>query len=149
MVELEEYKFFAESTQKLTDRRQGLTQTYLTVNTGIFAVVAFLIKDAGLRGTAMVVTIIPLFLVGIAACIIWHRLIRRYQISIAWRHERLIEMETRIPGSYGMYTREAQHFIPGGKSQFSFSGHEFWLPRLFLLLYTTYAFGMLAWIKYS
>jgi hypothetical protein len=41
MVELEEYKFFAESTQKLTDRRQAITQTYLTVNTGIFAVVAF------------------------------------------------------------------------------------------------------------
>ena len=46
MIELEEYKFFAESTQKLTDRRQGITQTYLTVNTGIFAVGAFLIKDA-------------------------------------------------------------------------------------------------------
>lgn len=148
MVELEEYKLFAESTQKLADRRQAITQTYLTVNTGIFTVLAFLIKDAGLRGYVLGLVSVPLFLVGIAVCIVWHRMINLYKVTISWRHDRLIEMEQRISNSYRMYEREAQRFVAGTKTQFSFSRNELWLPRLFLLLYALYGLGLIVWLSY-
>jgi hypothetical protein len=45
------------------------------------------VKDAGLSGRSLVLISLPLFLVGIAACLIWYRLIRLYRLSIGWRHD--------------------------------------------------------------
>ena len=39
-----EYKLFVESTQHLSERRQAATQTYLSVNTAIFAILALLVQ---------------------------------------------------------------------------------------------------------
>lgn len=47
----DEYKLFVESAQHLSERRQAATQTYLTVNTSIFAILALLVKEAGLSGS--------------------------------------------------------------------------------------------------
>jgi hypothetical protein len=38
MDKFDEYKFFGERTQLLSERRQTATPTYLTVNMAIFAV---------------------------------------------------------------------------------------------------------------
>ena len=46
----DEYKFFAGSTQYLSERRQSAAQTYLAVNTAVFALLAFLLKNMGIGG---------------------------------------------------------------------------------------------------
>lgn len=50
MNKFDEYKFFAENTHHLSERRQATTQSYLTVNTAIFAVLVFLVKDVHFEG---------------------------------------------------------------------------------------------------
>ncbi len=140
----DEYKFFAEATQGLSDRRQAATQTYLTVNTAIFAVLAFLIKDGGFREWGLVAVTLPLFLVGGLACSIWYKIITQYRALIGWRYDQLMAMEQAVPESHQMYLKEWDDFFKPrrGKEKFGFSRLEIWLPRLFLGLYVIYGVGL-------
>ncbi|MCP4582819.1 MAG: hypothetical protein GY839_14510 [candidate division Zixibacteria bacterium] len=136
----DEYKFFAESTQFLTERRQSATQTYISVNTAIFAVLGFLIKDVGFKDGQLVLVSLALVPAGIFVCWIWHKIIKHYKALIAWRYDQLMEMENSIDGSCRMYNKEwNDHFKPiAGKETFGFSILEKWLPRIFMFLYFLY-----------
>jgi len=141
----DEYKFFAESTQHLSERRQDATKTYLTVNTAIFAVFAILIKDIGFRGWELVLVSLPLFLVGLFACFIWHKIITQYKSLIGWRYDQLMEMERSMPDCHQMYIKEWKDFFKPrqDKEKFGFSKLEVWLPRLFASLYLIYEIGLI------
>ncbi|MGD2148194.1 MAG: hypothetical protein PVH41_16000 [Anaerolineae bacterium] len=65
MSRFEEYKLFSDRVQRLSERRQLTSQTYLAVNTAVLGVMAFLIRDAGLRSWGLVAVVLPLFLVGL------------------------------------------------------------------------------------
>lgn len=145
MEKYDEYKFFAESTQYLSERRQAATKTYLSVNTAIFAVFALLVKDGGLRGANLIVVSLPLFLVGLLACWIWYKIIVQYKGLIGWRYDQLMAMEKGMKECHGMYTKEwEEHFKPiKGKEKFGFSRLEAWLPILFAGLYIIYGIGLI------
>jgi hypothetical protein len=137
-----EYKLFVESTQHLSERRQAATQTYLTVNTAIFAILALLVKEAGLKGWYLVWVSLPLFLVGALACLIWYNIITQYKALICWRYD---HMERAMSGSSHIYVKEWEEFFKAKqeKKKFGFSRLEVWLPRLFLALYLMYATGLI------
>jgi hypothetical protein len=141
MDKFEEYKLLNERAQKLSERRQTTTQTYLTINTAIFGAVAFLIKDSGLRGGALVLSVLPLFLVGIIACFIWLGIAKKLEKFLDWQYDRLREMEQAIPGNSMILTRENKEFYEPtpGKKKFSFTLQEAWLPRLLMILFSLYA----------
>ncbi len=140
MDKFEEYKLLNERAQKLSERRQTTTQTYLTINTAIFGAVAFLIKDSGLRGGALVLIVLPLFLVGILACFIWLGIAKKLEKFLDWQYDRLREMEQEIPGNSMILTRENKEFYEPtpGKKKFSFTLQEAWLPRLLMILFSLY-----------
>jgi len=141
MDKFEEYKLLTERAQKLSERRQTTTQTYLTINTAIFGAAAFLVKDSGLQGWALVLIAIPLFAVGIIACSIWLGIANKLEKFLDWQYDRLREMEQAIPGNSMILTRENKEFyepIPGRK-KFSFTLQEAWLPRLLIILFALYA----------
>jgi len=153
MDKFDEYKFFGERTQLLSERRQTATQTYLTVNTAIFAVLALLIKDIGFRGWGLVMVSLPLFLVGVLACIVWYMIIVQYKQLIGWHYEQLREIERTLSESHRIFQKEWKEFFSPrqGKERFGFSRLEVWLPRMFLGLYTIYGMGlvvatMLGWM---
>jgi hypothetical protein len=145
MDKFDEYKFFAERTLHLSDRRQTATQIYLTVNAAIFTVLAFQAKDLGIRGWPLVIVTLPLFLVGIVACFIWHRLITQYKPLINWHYEQLREIENALSESQHIFQKEWMRFYQPhqGKEKFGFSIIEVWLPRLFLALYALYGIGLI------
>ncbi len=145
MDKFDEYKFFAQVTHQLSERRQAATQTYLTVNTVISAALGFLVKDMSFRGWGLVLVSLPFFLVGVLACTIWHKIITQYKALAGWRYEQLIAMEKAMPQSYQMYTKERDEYFPSqaAKRHVSFSQLELWLPRLFLALYAIYGLGLL------
>ena len=136
----EEYKFFSDGTQKLADRRQATTQVYLSVNTAIFALIAFLLRDVGVEGRLQALLTLPLFAVGVFACFVWYKLIYRYRHLIGWRYDQLMAMEKTLPDSYQMYSKEQQHFFGSqdNKEKFGFSRLEVWLPQVILALYIVY-----------
>jgi len=141
----QEYKFFAESTQFLSERRQAATQTYLSVNTGIIAVIGFILKESGHSGWGLIGTCLALVAAGAVACGIWYKIIKQYKGLIGWRYDQLMAIEKMMPDCHQMYTNEwHQFFEPRMKTEkFGFSRLEIWLPRLFLWIYLVYSLALI------
>ena len=144
MDKFREYDLFSQRVLSLSERRQTASQTYLAVNTAIFGVLAFLVKDAGFRGWWLISVSLPLFLVGALACLIWHKIIVQFKQVIGWHYEQLREMEQALPDSHKIYSNEWEEFFKPrqGKERFGFSRLEIWLPRLLLGLYLVYGVGL-------
>jgi hypothetical protein len=144
-LKFEEYKFLSESTQFLTERRQAASQTYLAINTAIITVLAFLVKDAGLKSWGLVLVCLPLFAVGVLACLVWQRMIENYRSLINWRYEQLmaLERDPGLSGSHQLYNKErAEYLGTSSRRSFGFSGLEKQVPFLVLILYIVFALGM-------
>jgi hypothetical protein len=138
MVDLyDEYQFFAESTQFLTERRQAVAQVYLGVNTALIAVVGFLVKDIGISGSVLLPVTWFIFVAGIVACLTWIGVIDRYRKLIKWRYDQLMAMEHSMEGSHQMYTKEYKFFSAkaGDEEPFGFSVKERSLPIILVVLY--------------
>jgi hypothetical protein len=145
MDKFKEYRLFSERNQRLSERRQTASQTYLAVNTAVFGVLAFLVDDVGFRGWGLMVVSLPLFLVGVLTCLIWHKIIAQFKQVIGWHYEQLRDMEQALPDSHKIYSNEWEEFFKPrqGKERFGFSRLEIWLPRLLLGLYFVYGVGLI------
>ena len=143
----EEYTLFVDHTQRLSERRQNATQTFLTINTGIFTILAFLFKDAGVQTRQVALASLPLFAAGLLVCWLWHRIITQYKALIGWRYTQLREIERQLPDSYRMFTREWDELYQprDGTSRFDFSGLEHQLPRIFGALFLSGMLLVVAW----
>jgi hypothetical protein len=150
MSKFDEYKLLDERIQRLSERRQNSSQTYFSINTFIFSVFAFLVKDMGLSGQSMALVSIPLFLVGISACVVWIKIITDFKKIIGWHYEQLREIEKTVPESNQIYNKEwSQFFEPRqGKDRFSFSNLELSLPRILIVIYVIYGIIMVVTAKH-
>ena len=135
----DEYKFYVDNTQHLDDRRAALTQMFLGVNTAIFALVGFLLKDAGLQGQLLAFMIAPLFIVGILVCLLWISSINRFRRLISWRYDQLIAMERALPESHQMYLKEWElMFAKEARKKILGLSLLDWLPRVLLAMWLVY-----------
>ena len=144
----EEYKLFVEDTARFSERRQTITNTYITVNGAIAGLITFLVRDSGFVNWWLVVTILPLLVFGILICRYWKQLITQYKSLVGLRLNVLREMEMKLPGSVKMYHREDELYprdsqnmpIPG--RGLNFSDLEKRLPLLFIVLYVILGLGL-------
>jgi hypothetical protein len=139
----EEYKLLIERAEKLSERRQTTSQIYLTVNTAIFGVIAFLIKDSGLQDKGLFWGLLPIAMIGIIICVIWLNIIVRMEKVLGWQYKHLREMEKKLKGSDKLFTEENKALYQQNKKRrrFSFSLLEAWLPSLLIFVYVV--FGVL------
>jgi hypothetical protein len=149
MDRFEEYKLLYQRTEKLSERRQATSQTYLTINTAIFGAIAFLVRDSGLTGWILIQAIGPLFIVGTLICIIWLNIILNLENVLNWQYGQLRELEGKMRGSVQIFTRENREIFEArkGRKRFSFTMLEAWLPRILGALYLGYfiAMALAAW----
>jgi hypothetical protein len=145
MNKFDEYRQFADSTNRLADQRQAATHIYMAVNSAIFTALTFLLKyAANVQQLDLFLISLPLFAIGLTACVIWSSVIKQYRRLIGWRYEQLIELEKVIPECHGMYQKEWTRFFAHENGRFGFSRLEILLPRLFMGLYVAYAIG--SWV---
>jgi amino acid permease len=149
----EEYKLFAELTDRLSDRRQKISNTYLTVNSIIIGVIAFLIKDTDLLS---VVVIMPL-IIGIIACIVWKQIMYKYKKLITHRIEELREIENHVDmknchkmyhAEDKLYPRDENGVLIKGKS-LNLIDKEAWLPNIFIITYSVFLVGIIFYIAFK
>lgn len=158
----EEYRFFAESTAKLSDRRQLTTQVWVTLQTLLFAALGYLMKEAdanvqsamasgaaaatGGRWIFVISAFGPLLLLGVFSCVIWRRMLLSYKALIGWRFDQLMEMERspQLQGLHKFFVREWEDFFgPDAKrARISFTRLETILPVVLIFVYL--AFGVVA-----
>jgi ABC-type dipeptide/oligopeptide/nickel transport system permease component len=145
MEKFEENKLLNERAQKLSERRQSTSQTYLTIITAIFGASAFLITDSALHYVALVLAAIPMFCIGILVCILWLNIMTKLEIFLDWQYDRLREMEKDLLGSFMILTNENKRFYEPKKNEkrFSFTLQEALLPRLLMILFGLYAIGLI------
>ena len=140
-VQFEEYSLFVEDTARFSERRQTVTNIYITVNGAIAGFITFLVKDSGLTNWWLVVAIWPLIIFGIMVCNYWQQLIDRYKKLVRLRLKVLREMEPKLPGSVQMYHREDELYPRDPQDNIiqglglNFSDWESQLPRLFIVIY--------------
>lgn len=152
MTNHDEFKLAFAHVEKLLDRRQLTTSFYLSVNTGIFATIGLLVKDARLAEAWLTVAILLLLFAGFIACWIWRGLLRQYFVLLDWWYARVRELEDRIPGSAQLITREYQDLyvaVEKGKStkRIGMTRLELALNWIFTGLYVAFAIGLaLNWL---
>ena len=132
-----------QDAARFTDRRQTTSNMYVAVNSLLLTAIGVLVKDLAARGSWSLLLPFPLVAAGIAVCLWWTQLIRKYKLLVGLRIDTLREMESlpEMVGSVKIFQRkdalyprdEMGDMIPG--KGLSFSDLEARLPQVFLWLY--------------
>ena len=144
----ETFKSASDHIKTLLDRRQSTTSFYLSVNTGILAVIGLLVKDAQMQAPWLVASIILLLIAGLIACWIWRSLLHQYEILLDWWYARLRELEESLPEAQRLITREYRElYLTAAKrptmQRLGMTQRELALNAIFMALYALFAVGLI------
>lgn len=145
-----EFEIFLHHINLLTDRRQNVTTIYLSVNVVILAAISFILKDAQLADLTIRLSVTGLILVGLAACILWRKLILQYCALLEWWYRQVRSLEHQSDQSRKLLTLEYEELyrnIDIGKVATGLiSQHEIRLTWLFFIIY--FVFGVIFLINF-
>lgn len=143
-----EYKLFLEYVNKLMERRQMVTTTYLSVNAAIVGALAFLLKDVPMPHWAYQVSALALLFAGVIACDLWRRLIIQYKTLLSWWYGQLRDLEDRMPENTKLVNREyeALYLVKIDKKRVGLTRYETRLTWIFTALYVGFGLSLLATI---
>jgi hypothetical protein len=141
----DEYKLFLHHVVGLTERRQAVTTTYLSVNIALTAAVAFLFKDGQLSGWVEQVSTLALLAAGIYASSLWRKLIGQYSTLIGWWYEQLRGLEDGMFEGSKSLTKEYDrwHSENQGRAAVGLTRYETGLTWLFTVVYVLFFVGTL------
>jgi len=153
----EEYKLFVEDTARLSDRRQTISNIYVTVNSILLAAIGLIIKDLGANGCWLLILPFPLVIAGIAVCIWWHQLILKYKRLIGLRMDtlRIAEDDPEMKSAIKMCHKEDKIYERDSKGKvleekiLAFADLESRLPSLFIILYGLFGLGLIIALIYK
>ena len=140
-----EYQLALEQANKLADRRQAITTTYLSVNAALTGAIAFLFKDGRLPDIASEVTVLALLFSGVMACGLWRRLIKHYSALTGWWYEQIRSLESQFPKGSKLITKEYQelYFKQKGRKDARIAPYEINLTWLFTMIYLVFGLAIL------
>ena len=141
----EEYPIFIDHVNRLTDRRQTVTITYLSVNAALVGAVAFLFKDGYLPNWSQQISALVLFAAGIVACDLWRRLLWQYRNQIEWWYRQIHILEDDMETSSKLVQREYNNLYTERKGQprHGPSLYEIRLTWVFTGIYASFGVAML------
>lgn len=144
MIPANEYRLALDQANKLADRRQAITTTYLSVNAALTGAIAFLFKDGRLPDVASQVTVLALLFSGVMACGLWRRLIKHYSTLTGWWYEQIRSLENQLPGGNKLVTKEYQelYFKQKGKRDTRITPYETNLTWLFTSIYLVFSLAI-------
>lgn len=151
----EQYHLIVEDTARLSDRRQTVSNIYLSANTLLASgIVLLALQGAPNNGPLPPLILIVLIVIGgTVLCVGWGQLIESYKELVGLRIEMLKDIERRpefsdLTQTYilenALYDREQRQKI-NKKPIFGFSRIEARLPRLFVILYILVFFVAIAY----
>ena len=142
-TKFDEYKMIIDDTARFTDRRQNVSNLYVTVNSLLLTAIAFIAKDANLKQFWILLFSIPLAIAGIFISSSWKQLLGKYKKLNRIRFDVLWEMEDdeALDGIEKMYHKENELYPRDKKGKIiqglglNFSDLESKLPMMFIVLY--------------
>lgn len=140
-----EYPLFLAQVNTLTERRQKVTATYLSVNAAIVGMATFILKDVQMVGWGKQLSALLLLIIGIFVCDLWRRVINQYSALIGWWYTQLRSLENDVPESQKFLTREHQEMYQDAtrKLPLGLTRYENRLTWIFTGIYGVFGFVIL------
>lgn len=150
MIPANEYRLALDQANKLAERRQSITATYLSVNAALTGAIAFLFKDGNLPTIASEVAVLAILFSGVVACGLWRKLIKHYSELTGWWYEQIRSLESQLSESNKLVTKEYQmlYFKQTGKKDTRITPYETNLTWLFTGIYLVFGLGLLVAIVF-
>lgn len=99
---VEQYKHYAEMADNVSARRSQANTFYITVLSGLLAVLAFAADK--IPGEAQFTAFLAVGLLGIVLCVVWYINLEAYRQLNSGKYKVIQEMEKELP--FPSYTRE-------------------------------------------
>ena len=150
MTRESEYTTFLDLVNHLSERRQTVTATYLSVNAALIGALAFLLQDGALPDWQQRTAVLVLFGAGIVACDLWRRIIKQYNVLLGWWYEQLHSLEEALPDSSRLIKREYEQLYARkrGRRPLGLSRYERRLTWVFTAAYLLFALVIVVgWIS--
>lgn len=144
--ESDQFQFAMEHVEKLLDRRQTNTSFYLSINTGILALIGIVLSSSKLAFSWNLASILLLAFAGFAVCWVWRSLLHQYEVLLDWWYARLRELEEQLPIPLRLVTREYQDLYTGS-SKIGMTRREFYLSWTMSVLYSVVAIGAIILLR--
>lgn len=130
---LEQYKLYVEMADNISERRQTANSFFLSINTAIVGLSAYL----SICDTPKKVTILftPISIAGMIICYMWYRLVRSYMDLNTAKFKVVHEIEQKLP--FAPYDVEWDKVGRGADSKLylPFTHIEKYVPWIFLFLH--------------
>lgn len=133
-IRIDLYKFYFESIEKISDRRETANKYFLSLNTAIFGAIGLTVNSE-LSGRDFIFVVVGLLLLGLLVSVIFWLLLNAYQQLNTGKFKMLHKLEQDLP--LQLYSDEWK-ILDEGKSfrtYFPFSHIERLIPVVFGLVY--------------
>ncbi len=130
---LEQYKIYVESADRISARRQTANSFFLSINTGIIALLSYIHLGADTKYTSEYFWLVAL--AGIVLSFMWYKLIRAYRDLNSGKYKVIHEIEKSLPIS--PYDAEWDVLGKGKESNLylPFTHIEVGIPWIFMFLH--------------
>jgi hypothetical protein len=138
----DEYQCCIEQIRRLTEHRQHVTTTYLSVNTAITGAIAFLLINSEIAASAQSFAILLLLISGVVVSDLWRRLIYQYSTLLGWWYGQLRMLESL--SSRDLFSKEYRDlYSPQSSSPtFGLTHYQVYLTWVFTVLYLLFGLGI-------
>lgn len=142
-VVLEQYKLYLQLLDKIGDRRQSANSFFLSINTGLCALMGYMFSKEAPAELHVLLWVMPL--PGILVSYFWFRLVRSYRYLNAAKFRVVMAIEERLP--LAPYAAEwvALQNESGAHRYIPLTNLEVWIPRCFISLYVAVLFLQIPW----
>lgn len=89
-------KIYFDQINLLSQRRQGVTTSFLSVNSAIIGALAFIIKDGKVTTLAQQTSVFVLLIAGLISCDLWRRLVTQYSQLLNWWYKEFRTAEQHL-----------------------------------------------------
>ena len=127
------YRIYVELTDKMSSRRSIINSFYLTINTGLFATLAFVFKNSNLQTNYLILCSIVLICLGILICLIWFINILSFKQINRVKFNVIKEIEKKL--AFAPYTMEWEIIKKDKNKYFRQTFIERTVPAVFIILH--------------
>ena len=144
----EQYKMFLQTSEDLVNRRQSVSNFYISVNSAIIAIYSTVLAMSD-KTSWRFVACLGFPLIGVILCSSWIKILRSYGNLNASKMRIISIIEKKLPASLYDAEWRIQSDKLNAKPYISFTEAEVKIPKLFIIVYSLIILSCLGFLAYK
>jgi hypothetical protein len=140
---VEQYAAYLLSLDRIGDRRQSANSFFLSINTGLCALMGYMVTKDVPEHLRLLLWVIPF--TGFLVSYFWFRLVRAYRYLNTAKFQVIEAMEEHLLLAPFSAEWVALQRKSGERKYVPLTALEVWIPRFFILLYGSVVFLLVPW----